>query len=525
MPAMPEKHCLRGFVLLFLLNSILMSLTLFYTTAQDNQCNVVTTINYPVDTNTFQLVQGYGVASPRHQGRFHTGEDWSAGMNATIGTPVRAAATGRVTYSGPTGWGRDGGVVIIEHTMPDDTVFYTQYGHIVQTDATPFPTRLSCVEAGEVIGAIGDVRPAPHLHFEVRVDNGDTPGAGYLRGDLTEAGWRRPSQVIRTAQLQLNPAYEWHSEIEALDTIDPPLVLNNGGLMLIDGDTIRRLTPDGRLLWRNPTERPAVSITGFQGLPLVFYADGTVGRVDLDGLRGVEWEMPFQPDLPPIEVDNLLLFHTVDNRLVLISENRREVVWEVEGIPAYDRALVTSDLIALVTDDALWLVSRDGALISEAQLREGADMTISRDGTLLVYSHGGLWEISAAGVWSEYIESVPPGGGSSAVVSTEDGRVFLTDGENVYAYNRLRSPDWQAELPAPVTGQVSLDIYDGVLLITSNNGHMVTLREVGGICGFATAYGYDRAGYWHILREDGTLRFMVGNQIIALDWQRFTGGC
>ncbi len=145
--------------MLYFLFSLLLTFT-----AQP-QCGVADSISYPIDTNQFRLGQNYGTASPRHQGRFHTGEDWFAGRGASLGQPVRAAARGRVTYGSPLAWGRDGGVIIIEHTFPDGSIFYTQYGHLTQGEDQTFPPRLSCVEKGDLLGYIGTARPAPHLHF------------------------------------------------------------------------------------------------------------------------------------------------------------------------------------------------------------------------------------------------------------------------------------------------------------------------------------------------------------------------
>ncbi|RMG85576.1 MAG: M23 family metallopeptidase, partial [Chloroflexi bacterium] len=126
-----------------------------------NECGIVERISHPIDTETWRLVQSFSAASPRHQGRFHTGEDWYGGRGMSAGSPVRAIANGRVTYSSPSGWGRDGGVIIIEHTFPDGSIAYSQYGHLGEGGIDSFPPRLSCVEAGQIIGVVGDARPAP----------------------------------------------------------------------------------------------------------------------------------------------------------------------------------------------------------------------------------------------------------------------------------------------------------------------------------------------------------------------------
>ena len=93
---------LLGFTLLLILNSppVLRA---------QADCGRVDQIVFPVDQSRFTLVQAFGAPSVRHQGRFHTGEDWYGGRGTTEGLPVVAAANGRVTYSYDLGWGRDGG--------------------------------------------------------------------------------------------------------------------------------------------------------------------------------------------------------------------------------------------------------------------------------------------------------------------------------------------------------------------------------------------------------------------------------
>ena len=171
------------------------------TYAQD--CGIADSIQYPVDTNNFTLVQDFAISSPRHQGRYHTGEDWYGGRNQSYGQPISAAARGRVTYSYPLGWGRDGGVVIIEHIFSDGAVAYTQYGHMEENTMYRFPAINSCVEIGQIIGVITDARPAQHLHFEVRVSNPDTPGPGYTWYVPQSGVFLDPKTFITTMQARL----------------------------------------------------------------------------------------------------------------------------------------------------------------------------------------------------------------------------------------------------------------------------------------------------------------------------------
>jgi murein DD-endopeptidase MepM/ murein hydrolase activator NlpD len=89
-------------------------------------------------------------------GRHHDGID----LANDIGTPVRAARAGRVSYSGwSSGYGH---VVMIEH----DQGYTTVYGHLNES----YVTEGQYVKAGQSIAAMGNTgnSTGPHLHFEVR---------------------------------------------------------------------------------------------------------------------------------------------------------------------------------------------------------------------------------------------------------------------------------------------------------------------------------------------------------------------
>lgn len=90
---------------------------------------------------------------------FHDGLD----IAAPLGTPVRAAARGRVAFVGHIAGGAM--VVVIAH----DTGHVTLYGHLDDTTAPPPVRAGDVVEAGERIGAVGltGVTTGPHLHFVV----------------------------------------------------------------------------------------------------------------------------------------------------------------------------------------------------------------------------------------------------------------------------------------------------------------------------------------------------------------------
>jgi murein DD-endopeptidase MepM/ murein hydrolase activator NlpD len=99
-----------------------------------------------------ELTSGFG----QRWGRRHDGID----LANDIGTPVRAARAGRVSYSGwSSGYGR---VVMIEH----DQGYTTVYGHLNES----YVSEGQYVKAGQSIAAMGNTgnSTGPHLHFEVR---------------------------------------------------------------------------------------------------------------------------------------------------------------------------------------------------------------------------------------------------------------------------------------------------------------------------------------------------------------------
>lgn len=94
---------------------------------------------------------------PRGAG-FHPGID----LAAAAGTPVHAAAVGRVVFAGSTADGY-GKLVIVRHT-PGVTTLYAHLSRVLVTRGEP-------VTVGSVIGLVGATGEAtgPHLHFEVRL--------------------------------------------------------------------------------------------------------------------------------------------------------------------------------------------------------------------------------------------------------------------------------------------------------------------------------------------------------------------
>ncbi|MEW6448378.1 MAG: M23 family metallopeptidase [Bacillota bacterium] len=101
-------------------------------------------------------------------GRLHEGLD----IAADTGTPVRAAAEGRVVYAGPAG--TYGLLIILTHPGG----WATYYAHCDRIEVATG----QAVSAGELIGAVGSTgrSTGPHLHFEARLDGTPLDPAAFL---------------------------------------------------------------------------------------------------------------------------------------------------------------------------------------------------------------------------------------------------------------------------------------------------------------------------------------------------------
>lgn len=104
---------------------------------------------------------------------FHNGVDYAA----PAGTPVRAAATGKVVFAGRNDAGY-GNTVILEHARSNGDKYFTVYAHLGEKDLPDLGAEL---DTGRLIGQVGKHDPedktqrstGSHLHFEA------------LRGDAT----------------------------------------------------------------------------------------------------------------------------------------------------------------------------------------------------------------------------------------------------------------------------------------------------------------------------------------------------
>jgi murein DD-endopeptidase MepM/ murein hydrolase activator NlpD len=126
---------------------------------------------WPVQHPELYISSGYGHRrSSGGSGRIHKGVD----LICPKGTPVRAAANGKVTDSERSG--AYGEIIVVEH----EGNMSTAYAHL--TDR--FVEVGTEILQGDIIGTVGDTGNAStdHLHYEVRVGGQPVDPDAYLQG-------------------------------------------------------------------------------------------------------------------------------------------------------------------------------------------------------------------------------------------------------------------------------------------------------------------------------------------------------
>jgi len=177
----------------------------------NSTCGFVDVLDFPINPPDAERVarggHDFGVFRGRYDG-YHTGEDWwSSFGRSSFGTPVYSIGHGLVTYAQPLGWGRDQGVIILQHSYSDGRKILSFYGHLDPESVIIRPGQ--CIERGEQIGKIGRPRTSPHLHFEVRHHVPYDTLGGYWALDPSQAGWEPPSQYIWNQRIASSPGVLW----------------------------------------------------------------------------------------------------------------------------------------------------------------------------------------------------------------------------------------------------------------------------------------------------------------------------
>ena len=141
-----------------------------------------------VPASVRSITSGFGYRRDPFNGRaaMHSGIDFKGG----IGSPIFAAADGRVTFAG---W-RGGYGKAVEVTHANGMM--TRYAHLSRIDVKPG----QMVAAGATLGGLGSTgrSTGPHLHFEVRINDRAVNPRPFLETApdvLKEVRSRRPGRT------------------------------------------------------------------------------------------------------------------------------------------------------------------------------------------------------------------------------------------------------------------------------------------------------------------------------------------
>lgn len=434
-------------------------------------CGVVDVFDFPLDPPDAASLGGgsdFGIFR-RQYDKYHAGEDWWYGRGTSFGKPVYAVGHGLVTYAQPEGWGRDKGVIIVQHSYSDGSQVLSFYGHLDPPSVTL--TAGVCVQRGEKIAEIGRPRTSPHLHFEMRTQSPWAPLTGYWEEDPTTAGWLSPSQTIWEQRIATLPGVQWTRAFTTTGTQavgilpDDTFVVSEGNRLRVidlhDGsdrallpelDDVRAtlLHDNGQLLTvadqrggisafslplLNDTPRWTVDLEK-SGIPtLLPLADGGVLAVwrtelvafsadgDLLWRQSGEWR-PLDWALR----DDTLFFTTV-----LDGGN----VWAIRGAnPPVMVAPVAGKLAAV--DDVLWVYAMDGVY----RWRDGID------------SAELLMALPTGSLQRGDLVVLPDGGILLAHADSYDRRLLAFDGNG--------SLRWERSYAGLVGGDVRLEVVNGV---------------------------------------------------------------
>ncbi|NWF68503.1 MAG: peptidoglycan DD-metalloendopeptidase family protein [Chloroflexi bacterium] len=356
-------------------------------------CGVVDSIRYPLD-DIVEMRQGFddfGLYRERFGG-LHTGVD--IGFDR-LGDPVYAAARGRVTYSDIAGWDTEKGVVIVEHTFPDSSVYYTVYGHVEQTDTIFLPQVDQCVEMGQVIAAVGwPSRGRPHLHYEVRTFMPGDGGPGYVDESPLLDGWLHPLDFTMLWQMRLLPGYVSYATFRLAPSL-PPVALDNGGYAIASADVVQGVDHNGVPAW------------SVQGSGVI------IGLAALPGSR--------------------VAAYTRSGQVLVVQEGRYRALWSVNGPEEAFVLLPNTETLVFLTDNGLAAYQADGTLRWNTTTAGGrVSVFEAGDSQILLGARG-----EAAHVWSIFEADSGAVTGSGTVTTSlaaapgTNGDWYLLDGARI----------------------------------------------------------------------------------------------
>jgi murein DD-endopeptidase MepM/ murein hydrolase activator NlpD/outer membrane protein assembly factor BamB len=505
----------RRFIIGFLVISLIV-LPVPLTSAQSEiaPCGYVDGFDLPVPDIDLSRTD-FAIYRARFGG-LHTGIDVAFEQ---LGSPVRAAARGRVTYSDPEGWDTEKGVVVIQHTMPDGTLVNTLYGHMEELNGYTFPAMNQCVKRGDIIGAVGfPSRGRPHLHYEVRTRYRHEGGPGYTEINPLELGWLHPLDFTFLARVWIHPACRRHFSLPEAPTL-PLRPMPDGTYVVADSAYLKGITADGQSIWQFDT---LGAVTGLLALPdgrLLAATSLSQVLVLNSGSYSALWQSSKTFTVPPVLFGETVVFAADDNSLMAFTP---------DGVPLWETApmadhiirwAVSGDRLAAASQSGeLWVLDQTGSVIYREMFSDPPLPFAAPDGAFFLMSGSGVLRLDRALSVAPAFDTGRPFTTEAELIHDPSGTIYLYTGEGraLYAYGSDGALLWIAYMPgshlrAPRLGMgggrliYALSTDGQLLAYDARDGHLVAQLALydGGISGSASAR-------WLAVQPDDTVTFSGG---------------
>lgn len=446
-----------------------------------------------------------------------------------LGMPVQAAGRGQVTYSDPAGWDTEKGVVVIQHTLADGTIFNTLYGHMEELNGYIFPEMFACVEPGDVIGAIGfPSQGRPHLHYEIRTRYRHEGGPGYTETNPLELGWLHPVDFTYLVRLRVSPAYQSH--ITLTEPASLPPLLQNDVYIFAHSQRLTGTSSDGTVLWNFDTLQTAIALAALpDGRTLILTADDQVLVLD-QGSFSALWQLPKTVISAPLLVGPYITFITTDYSVLALTADG-QIAWESTALPSEPVTWATNTQALAIASESneLWVIDAAGNVIQPWQFATLPQPFTGPDDSFAVVSGSEIWSvnhITGARRIAEIDQTVAEG----AVMNyTPDGSLLLYPGTGraLYAYNgqdgRLL---WNAYMPGSHMRPPRLAVGSGAwVYVLTTDGQLLTYSaQTGRLVARAALFdgGVDGAAStrWLHVTPDDRITFSSGFiSLVTLDGQ------
>lgn len=418
-------------------------------------CGIVDGIQYPVDTiESVTIADGYddfAIYRARWGGN-HVGLDVAFRRQ---GSPVYAAARGRVTLANITEWGEEGGVVVIAHDFPDHSRYYTVYGHVEETDEYRLPQVGDCVEMGEIIAAVGwPASSAPHMHYEVRNFLPDEGGPGYIDSNPLEQGWYHPIDFTMLWRLRLSPYLLDYVTFDQTPTL-PPAMLDNGTVAIASGKTVWVYAPPETALWRVNMDEFINGLYALPGSRVMVRSRSGQTAVISGGRYQALWKIE-GADRPFVMLGETAVFVTEGGGLSAYTVTG-DPLWSVEmpdqnGTVLYSEA--NGSTMAMIVDlnaRYIWrVVDASGNLLHDVTFQTRPVAAPVADGSWMLLVDSTLRRVHAADNHVIATVDVSPRR-TARLVADVVGNTYLFVGDidnTLIAWDSLGGQRWQVKYPA-----------------------------------------------------------------------------